>query len=234
MNLGDKLRQLRQNKGLTQPEVAEAIGIEQSYLSKLENGKYIPSADVFGRILEVFQLPVSDLVDDLDARDRNQLRQIPDVAGYYNRQKSIILGNRRRWLIGSMMLLAVGAALMYAGVTESIVGGVVYTYVSPGVVLDGEEPDVFQAVFSDGYRRNLGIDDVELLRARIDHHYIQTSQFRGTIFNLPVDGGSRTYRRESWNTVDAWQNNVAAMIGVFLLVLGGTGIFLQKKLSRYQ
>jgi len=30
MNFGDKVRQLRKDKNLTQPELAEAMGIEQS------------------------------------------------------------------------------------------------------------------------------------------------------------------------------------------------------------
>ena len=35
MKFGDKLKELRNEKEMTQPELAEAIGIEQSYLSKL-------------------------------------------------------------------------------------------------------------------------------------------------------------------------------------------------------
>ena len=35
MNFGEKLRDLRNEKKWTQPELADAIGIEQSYLSKL-------------------------------------------------------------------------------------------------------------------------------------------------------------------------------------------------------
>ena len=112
MNLGEKLRQLRKDRKLTQPELADAIGIEQSYLSKLENDKYVPSSDVFGRILEEFDLSVGDLVDELDSGSRLRLRQIPEVAGHFNRQKERILGNRRSWLLGSAVLLAVGAALV--------------------------------------------------------------------------------------------------------------------------
>jgi len=47
MNIGEKIKQLRTEKNLTQPQLAEAIGIEQSYLSKLENDKSTPSADIF-------------------------------------------------------------------------------------------------------------------------------------------------------------------------------------------
>ena len=80
MDFGDKLRNLRKDKDLTQPELADAMGIEQSYLSKLENGNSLPSNDMLGRILDVFGIGISELVDDLDQGVRNQLRQIPDVA----------------------------------------------------------------------------------------------------------------------------------------------------------
>lgn len=39
MTFADKIRSLRLALDLTQPELADAIGIEQSYLSKLETGK---------------------------------------------------------------------------------------------------------------------------------------------------------------------------------------------------
>ncbi|MDQ2077737.1 helix-turn-helix domain-containing protein [Marinimicrobium sp. ABcell2] len=41
MTLGERLRQLRTEKSWTQPQAAETIGIEQSYLSKLENDNVV-------------------------------------------------------------------------------------------------------------------------------------------------------------------------------------------------
>ena len=67
MKFGEKLRVLRNDKDLTQPELAEAMGIEQSYLSKLENDKSLPSNDVLNRILDVFDIEVGDLVNDLES-----------------------------------------------------------------------------------------------------------------------------------------------------------------------
>ena len=110
--VGEKLKELRNDKELTQPEMAEAIGIEQSYLSKPDNDKSLPSNDVFVRILEVFGLDIADVMDDLDQSSRNQLRALPDVADHYHRQKQLIIGNRQRWLLGSATMLALGAAFI--------------------------------------------------------------------------------------------------------------------------
>jgi transcriptional regulator with XRE-family HTH domain len=51
MNFGERLKQIRTEKGLTQPQFAQLAGIEQSYLSKLENDKSVPSAEMFTTIL---------------------------------------------------------------------------------------------------------------------------------------------------------------------------------------
>jgi transcriptional regulator with XRE-family HTH domain len=232
MNLGEKLRQLRQDQDLTQPELAEAIGIEQSYLSKLENGKYVPSSDVFGRILEVFKLSVGDFVEDLDHRSRLQLRQVPAVASHFDREKQLIIGNRRRWLLGSAVLLALGAGLIYGGVTKLFVPVMLYQYRSHGIVLEGESRELFRIL--DLSCAGAGCDARVPLEARLDEKFLTTRRFRGDVFNVPVDGGSRTYYRASSRTTDPWLNKAVAALGVFLAVFGFTGIALEKKLSRFQ
>lgn len=225
MNLGDRLRQLRQAKNLTQPELAEAMGIEQSYLSKLENGKSLPSADMLARILDVFGLEIGDLVDDLDQGVRNQLRQIPDVAQHFAEQKRLMIGDRRRWLLISTVLLAVGAAMIYAGTVELVAPRRVFTYTSLGVVRPGESREIFEEE----------ADDSPELAARIDQDYFVTRYYRGDTFIVSVDGGTRTYSlTDVYPNAVAWQNQAVATVGVLLLVLGVTGIVLEKKLSRFQ
>ena len=224
MNLGEKLRLLRQQRNLTQPELAEAMGIEQSYLSKLENAKSVPSGDVFSRVLDVFQLSVGDLVDDLDLGVRSQLRSIPEVAGYFEEQRRLMIGSRRFWLMTSSILLAVGAALIYAGQVELFVGNMVFTYDSEGIVREGESKEVFL----DRER------DDPSLEGRWNEDYLVTRGFRGDVFSIPVDGGSRTYHLSDRELNDPWQNKAMAAFGVLLVVLGVTGLVLERKLSRFQ
>ncbi len=219
MNIGEKLRLLRQEKNLTQPELAETLGIEQSYLSKLENGKSLPSGDVLNRILGVFGLSLENLVEELDEGTRNQLRHIPLVADHFTRQRQQLIGNRKRWLLVSALLLALGSALIYAGIVQFFVDDMVYEYESEGVVLAGESKEIFEA----------GANDIP---ERFDEDYLSTRQYRGTIFNVPVEGGSRTYYLTRNVETDPWQNKAVAMLGVFLTVLGLAGLGLERKLAR--
>jgi transcriptional regulator with XRE-family HTH domain len=230
MNFGDKLRQPRQAKNLSQPELSDSLGIEQSYLSKLENGKSLPSSDVFNRILDAFALSVGDLIDELDHGSRLQLRQIPDVANHFDRQKQLIIGNRRRWLLISAALLAVGVALIYGGTAQLFVPGVVYQYKSHGIVLEGEPKEVFAIVA----RLSPFAEEKVLLDERLDESFLKTRYFRGNVFNMPVGGGSRTYYLEGENEIDSWVNKAVASLGLIMVVLGTTGFMLEKKLAHYQ
>lgn len=47
MELGTRMRQLRRERGMTLREVAQAAGVNQTYLSKIENNKpgFIPAAE---------------------------------------------------------------------------------------------------------------------------------------------------------------------------------------------
>lgn len=54
MEFGAKLRELRQKQGHTLRGLAEAVGVDFTYLSKIENGKagYLPGADTIRAIAE--------------------------------------------------------------------------------------------------------------------------------------------------------------------------------------
>lgn len=236
MKLGEKLKALRSEKNWTQPEMAEAVGIEQSYLSKLENDKSLPSNDIFIRILEVFGLDIADVVDDLDQSSKNQLRQLPEVADHYHRQKQLIIGNRQRWLLGSAILLALGAAFIYAGNVHLFFSNVLYQYISHGVVLEGESKEIFRnphGSISDALARDDRIQFLDSIKARVDEEYQLVSDFRGNIYNVRVPGGSRTYYLQHDREIDPWQSKLVVFLGVLMAMFGLIGLSLERKLSRY-
>jgi len=64
MNFGQKLRQLRIEKGLTQQQLAERLGYKtNSYISDVESGHFIPSREKLKRIARALDVPFKVLED---------------------------------------------------------------------------------------------------------------------------------------------------------------------------
>jgi transcriptional regulator with XRE-family HTH domain len=72
MPFHENLRTLRLARGLTQPLLAEKAGIEQSYLSKLENGPSRPSEDVLGRLAQALEVKPEALQNGDETEERTR------------------------------------------------------------------------------------------------------------------------------------------------------------------
>ena len=59
-SIGARLRRLRKERRLTQSELARQIGIQQSDLSRMEKGEYRVSLDNLFKILNVFDVDVTE------------------------------------------------------------------------------------------------------------------------------------------------------------------------------
>lgn len=61
--MGAKIRYYRQLKGINQTDFAIKVSISSQYLSKIENGKRIPSLPVLLSIAEALEVEVAELLD---------------------------------------------------------------------------------------------------------------------------------------------------------------------------
>jgi len=62
--VGQKIRQIRKSRHLTQADLATRIGVTQSDLSRMENGEYKVGLDTLFRILQVFELSMSHFFEE--------------------------------------------------------------------------------------------------------------------------------------------------------------------------
>lgn len=59
--LGQRIRDARKAKGLTQEQLAERLGIGTSNISYIETGKFAPSMENFEKLVEILGVESSEL-----------------------------------------------------------------------------------------------------------------------------------------------------------------------------
>jgi transcriptional regulator with XRE-family HTH domain len=80
------LIELRKSCGLTQIEVAERLRVDQTTVSKWENGGALPRADMLFLIAELYGVAVDDIALDWAGRLRDRFSL---TDGRFNTEKSI-------------------------------------------------------------------------------------------------------------------------------------------------
>lgn len=57
----NRIRVLRAEKGWSQAELAEKVGVSRNSINAVENGKFDPSLPLAFRIVELFDLKIEDV-----------------------------------------------------------------------------------------------------------------------------------------------------------------------------
>ena len=66
---GERLRELRQKRGLTQVHLSERSGFPQSHISELENGSRMPTLLSLVRLAVALDCKVTDLISPFNKAD---------------------------------------------------------------------------------------------------------------------------------------------------------------------
>jgi transcriptional regulator with XRE-family HTH domain len=84
LTLGKRLRDLRREKGLTQHELADKAGVDDTYISKIENDRlpYSPSAETIRLIAKVLDADALELLA-IGERTPKELLGLSDTRHAY-------------------------------------------------------------------------------------------------------------------------------------------------------
>lgn len=66
---GERVKQLRLNKGLTQLDLAKKLYVDNSSISKWETKNVIPETEIIKRIAEFFNVTISYLIGDVEQKN---------------------------------------------------------------------------------------------------------------------------------------------------------------------
>lgn len=239
MTLGEQLKKLRAEKSLSQPELAELAGIEQSYLSKLENDKSLPSNEVFRKLLSAFALTVAQFIEPLEASYiKANLLVISDIEQLYKQATSKQLNKQRNMLYLASTLIVLSVTLFYLGYAKQVFNETQYEYRSSGIVLAGEPINIFSRWgdlidSTDPRAHGMQMRKTKVAMAqRSDLDVLLSDENRGGFFDVKVEGGRRLYERmdhiinKQPRAINAWLQ----VLGVLLFASGIMGFVLERRL----
>lgn len=61
--LGARIKEIRKNRGLSQEQLAEKVGLDSKFISKIEVGRNAPSLETMESIARVLEVEIKDLFE---------------------------------------------------------------------------------------------------------------------------------------------------------------------------
>lgn len=73
--LGQRIKEVRKSRGITQEQLAEKVGIGTSNISYIENGKFAPTIENFEKIVQALDVEPYELYMFAPQKSINEIKQ---------------------------------------------------------------------------------------------------------------------------------------------------------------
>ncbi len=81
VNIGEVIRNYRNQRGLSQGDIERRTGLLRCYLSRVENGHTVPSLETLAKIAEAMDITLADFFPGTEtARDRDTQRMLGELS----------------------------------------------------------------------------------------------------------------------------------------------------------
>lgn len=237
MTLGEKLRALRSTSGWTQPEFARKLGIEQSYLSKLENDKSIPSTEMFDKLCTAYEVTPDEMLKGLNSDYiRKNLMHIPIIANSTNNKHEVSKGKRKAAVIVCSTFILVAVLFLFIAQLELLSSNKQYEYRSTGVDFKHEINECLKTHEEKHCFINFTGSYVPQEFNKTTHNWISdsiiTREYKGESFTVKLNQGFRDYYVNRLEDKRSTANNIFLILAVFLMTLGVLGLIVEARFYR--
>ena len=122
IKIGKYLQELRKEKGLTQEQLAERVGVARRTISRWETGSNMPDLDILIELSDFYDVELRELLS--GERRNGQMNEemketVLQVADYSNEEKARLL-RRMHWLfIAGLVGFAAFLVITVAGLSDT-------------------------------------------------------------------------------------------------------------------
>ena len=148
--LSENIRNLRKQKGYTQETLAQALNIVRQTVSKWEKGYSVPDAEQLEQLAELFEVPVSDLLDKPSEtpEEPSELEKISAQLAILNEQMAREVARRKRSRKIKIYVALSVFVLLIIGTVFILHSFGIEVGVYPGDVYHVEERQVASSLYS--------------------------------------------------------------------------------------
>ena len=100
MFIGDRLRAIRESKGMSQGDIEKRTGLLRCYISRVENGHTVPAIETLEKMARAMELPMYALFYDGEKPPDAKLALAHDDHGFGTNSKDFRTLSRFRRLLG--------------------------------------------------------------------------------------------------------------------------------------
>ena len=131
MKTGKFIADLRKEKGLTQEQLGEKIGVTNKTVSRWETGVYLPPADVMLVLGELFSVSVNEILDDeyKEAAEEN-LTQVIKASSFSLKDKIEFF--KKKWLKEHIaIMIFIGICIIAVFIAGILINNVILVSITP-------------------------------------------------------------------------------------------------------
>ena len=131
VKIGKYLKCLRKEKGLTQAQVAEQLGVSDRTISRWENGSGMPDISLLVEIAELYETTIPEIING-ERKSEGMNEEVKEVAekmaDYAAAEKEKIIGDVQKQSIIGVIVVAGLLVVELLGLEENTIVGHIHVY----------------------------------------------------------------------------------------------------------
>lgn len=134
LKIGKFIARLRKEKGLTQEQFGELLGVSNRTVSRWETGRNMPDLSILKEVANCLGVPLTDLLEgEYSARKGNGEEDIEKIIDYSQRQKELSKKNLNKHIIIGLVCYALTAMDRHFGFFKYIFTPPACEFISGGL-----------------------------------------------------------------------------------------------------
>lgn len=123
IKIGDFLRELRNEKGITQEKLAERYGVSSRSVSRWENGNTMPDLGILVELADYYQIDIGEIIDG-ERKSENMSKDTKEtlvkVADYAEMEKMMLVRKKEFNFLGKILFVLFAVSLIVSAIAFNL------------------------------------------------------------------------------------------------------------------